>query len=552
MTRHSDCARFITLQDRRLAEEEPLGREEEAFLTEHAKRCPSCGLEAATLSVLRRAGDPTPDPALSDALVLRRVDRILAVGSQPRHAAPAWRQWPVGLAVSAAAAAALAVVLFALPSKTQWPLVAPPPRATAGPARLTLISGDVTVGDRPAGAGRRLAVGERLRVGAGRAVLTLADGSSVLLDPHSQVALVHPGEAGSTVHLHQGRALFQVAPQRPGDRFVVITSWGKVQVIGTVFQVASAAPQRVLVAKGEVRVTLPESPAKRLRGGQMLLAGRDVRPLADPRRRALLRRVRSAAHLVAADPAILSVVTHQPGATVALDGVAAGETPLAVCVSPGRHRVTVSRPGFATVVKTVELLVGRRAELNLALTAETGSPAAPTEPPPVAVATAPPRPRPGGVTPPLPKPRQTPVTPPKVMPTVPELEAPTAGQLLRHAAQRRAAGNWRGVVKVYRQLIRLHPSSPEAATSLVLIGQALLRHLGQARAALGYFNAYLGRHSGGALAQEAAWGRLSCLRRLGRKQDEIRACRDLLRRHPQSVYAKRVQTRLTTLLGTSP
>jgi hypothetical protein len=43
---------------------------------------------------------------------------------------------------------------------------------------------------------------------------------------------------------------------------------------------------------------------------------------------------------------VLQVVTDVPGATVAIDDAAAGTTPVARVVKPGRHKVTVSGAGF--------------------------------------------------------------------------------------------------------------------------------------------------------------------------------------------------------------
>jgi hypothetical protein len=46
---------------------------------------------------------------------------------------------------------------------------------------------------------------------------------------------------------------------------------------------------------------------------------------------------------------VLEVVTDVPGADVAVNDVHAGKTPLAMPVRPGKHKVTVSRDGFAEV-----------------------------------------------------------------------------------------------------------------------------------------------------------------------------------------------------------
>lgn len=471
MTRIRDCARYIALQDRRLAEEEPLTPEEEAFLEEHASRCPSCRVEQETLADLRRAGEPAPEPAVSEFVVRSQVEQILAREATPRPASPAGRRWVVGLAASASVAAVVAALVLALPGgaglQPQAPKVSAPPPS----ARIVGVSGEVTVAGRAARPGSPLVAGAALQVRDGEATVRLRDGSRVRVSPHSRLALLPSDTLDTVVRLYQGQALFRVAQQRPGRSFRVVTAWGRVRVVGTVFRVSAEAPRLVLVAAGEVEVRRPALPVQRVRGGQLLLANHEVRRLDDVTRRSLLRRAGVAAPPAAARP---------------------------------RPRLTVE-PSPAKPPRVVS---------------------APTRPAQV------------------PRPRRP--------PTVPELEVPTVGQLLHHAARYRAARDWRAVIKVYLQLIRIHPTSSEAATSLVLIGQVQLRHLGQPASALRYFDAYLARHRTGGLAQEAAWGRIESLRRLGRRQAEIQACRALLQRHPGSVYAARVRAWLKALERRKP
>ncbi len=552
MTTPKDCARFVALQDRRLAEEEPLCAEDEAFLAEHGSHCPTCGLEAATLSTLQLEKGMAPDPALSDSMILRRVERVMDARSTPQMASPPGKLRRVGLAASAAAAAALAVLYFGQPWKTAVAPSAPPKATLSRPGHLTLISGKVDIGPRPATVNQRLAAGEILRVASGRAVLTFEDGSNVSLTARSQLEILAVNGRHIRVRLHAGEATFRVAPQRSGRHFDVMAAWGKVSVVGTVFQVSHARPERVLVARGEVKVRMGNAPVASLKGGMMVRADRKVGRVSRRTQKTLLSAADAASRLVVKDPALLSIQTRRPGATVVVDDTLVGVTPMELCLPPGAHRLTVSRQGHTAVKRTVELAVGKRLRLNLKLVAlasslGTGDPVRPT-PPTTSVATAGAGrhgSRSSGPT----SSAGRPVSRPKAVVPVPELEAPTVGQLVRHAAIYRASGKWRAVVKVYRQLIRLHPGSPEAASSLVLAGQVLLRHLAQPAAALRYFNAYLARYRSGAIAQEAAWARINCLRRLGRRSAEIKACRELLKRHPTSVYAKRVRARLGALTG---
>jgi molecular chaperone DnaK len=60
----------------------------------------------------------------------------------------------------------------------------------------------------------------------------------------------------------------------------------------------------------------------------------------------------------------LSVTSRPPGATVLVDGEAAGTTPLQAQVKPGRHEVAVQKDRYATVSQTVEAPGQLRAELR--------------------------------------------------------------------------------------------------------------------------------------------------------------------------------------------
>ncbi|MDR7485355.1 MAG: PEGA domain-containing protein [Armatimonadota bacterium] len=66
---------------------------------------------------------------------------------------------------------------------------------------------------------------------------------------------------------------------------------------------------------------------------------------------------------------ILQIGTAPAGARVELDGTPVGITPLTLAdVKPGRHAVTVSRAGFRSVSREVEIAGGERVILDLTLT----------------------------------------------------------------------------------------------------------------------------------------------------------------------------------------
>lgn len=65
----------------------------------------------------------------------------------------------------------------------------------------------------------------------------------------------------------------------------------------------------------------------------------------------------------------LTLKSSPSGATVKLNTRIAGKTPMILKLTPGTYKVTVSRPGYATVTRTVVVKPGRAASLNLTLTA---------------------------------------------------------------------------------------------------------------------------------------------------------------------------------------
>jgi tetratricopeptide (TPR) repeat protein len=92
-----------------------------------------------------------------------------------------------------------------------------------------------------------------------------------------------------------------------------------------------------------------------------------------------------------ATPSILALNTKPTGAAVKLDGVDTGKvTPVELTVTPGSHRVDVALAGHLPLSESVEIKIGGRHELQIALQP---APAAPP-PEPVVKAPAPPPPAP--------------------------------------------------------------------------------------------------------------------------------------------------------------
>jgi TolA-binding protein len=118
---------------------------------------------------------------------------------------------------------------------------------------------------------------------------------------------------------------------------------------------------------------------------------------------------------------------------------------------------------------------------------------------------------------------------------------PSAAELLARAQRARAARDYRGAVRAYQTLLHGHPASSEARLAQVSLAQLQLAQ-GNARAALAGFDAYQRR--GGALAQEAHYGKIQALQALGRRDEERAEIRRFLSRYPQALQGAALKRRL--------
>jgi hypothetical protein len=123
--------------------------------------------------------------------------------------------------------------------------------------------------------------------------------------------------------------------------------------------------------------------------------------------------------------------------------------------------------------------------------------------------------------------------------------ASTPEALLQQALALRAQGQFRRAAEVYRQIYEAGPGSAAGGAALVSLGEISLSSLNDPRAALAAFDAYLAL--GGALSQEAAFGRIRALRALGRTADERTAIERFVARYPKVPQSRVLRERLHTL-----
>lgn len=121
----------------------------------------------------------------------------------------------------------------------------------------------------------------------------------------------------------------------------------------------------------------------------------------------------------------------------------------------------------------------------------------------------------------------------------------TADALLSHAQEQLRDGKTRAAMRTYKRLVERFPRSREAKAALVSMGRIALQH-GQAKQALRHFDAYLAA-SAGPLVEEARYGRIRALRKLGRSTQELRSIEAFLGDHDHSIYAPRLKKRAEEL-----
>jgi hypothetical protein len=123
--------------------------------------------------------------------------------------------------------------------------------------------------------------------------------------------------------------------------------------------------------------------------------------------------------------------------------------------------------------------------------------------------------------------------------------ASTLEALLQQALALRAQGQFRRAAEVYRRIYEAGPGSAAGGAALVSLGEISLSSLNDPRAALAAFDAYLAL--GGALSQEAAFGRIRALRALGRTADERTAIERFVARYAKVPQSRVLRERLHTL-----
>jgi TolA-binding protein len=326
--------------------------------------------------------------------------------------------------------------------------------------------------------------------------------------------------AHQRVELRRGRAAARLSTQPQGSDFGVLTHAGEAIAVGTAFAVevplegSAHGGTRLRVLHGTVRAVTTERQLLVAQEQQLDFTTHALSALdsdAAERDRALLSATQLWAR-GAENRLVLS--TDPPKATVMLDNVLLGQTPLSVDVQPGRHEIDVRAAGFGGVVRRLSF-AGAPINEHIVLTPEPqlAAKAANAEAAPTSETT----------------------------PNASTL-ARTATGLLEQARTARQTSRFSEAASSYRELLQRHPGSAEAGAALLSLAELELTQLGNPSQALGLYSKYLQR--GGNLMQEAQYGHLRALRALGRGAEEQREIAAFLRKYPDSAYAAALKRRL--------
>ncbi len=527
MQTREECRAIARLWDRESAGES-LADDERERVAAHVAACDDCRLEAAALEAMDATGRDGPPPYLEGELARRRwIDGVLAAAqSSPAESRRVRRP----ALVAAAAAAVLALGAGALLAVGTGGTTAGAPRepaavaeAAAGPAalsgRVLLLSGEASAeAGRPA-LGDELRAGDSLATGEGRAVLELAAGARLVLQPGTGIAVERLDERGTRIALSSGRILASVEPNRSASPVTFAVPGGEVRVTGTVLALEVAgSSSEVRVLRGSVEIESRGS-ARRVGVGECAaVGGGDPRPLSEAELRAGEETLRVLDLLGGERRARIALSSLPPGASVSLDGVPLGSTPVAARVRPGYRSLELTLAGRAPVRELLDLdggaVVDRVFELPRLERDEREAPR-----------------RAGDE-----RGAESTRTP-----------EPSASQLLARAQSLRAERRWQAAAAAYSELIRRFPRAGEARSALISLGTIQLAHLDRPRAALVRFERYLRDAGSGALSQEAELGRIRALRALGRGGDEAGAIRRFVAAHPRAMQAPLLEKRLEEL-----
>lgn len=498
-----DCQRWAELSDR-LALGETLTTAESRFELDHRSACSSCAGEAevwAGLSGCLLDERPSSPDLTGDVLPGRGSNEATGRGLSRKST----RIWMIAAAAVAAASVAAGVSLPFGPSsdEAQEAQTRAGAEEASAPVDLLLVVGDVNVGGTPASAGATLGPRDRLATKEGKACVAYSNGTSACITGESEISLVGESSQDRKLHLSRGQVVCNLDRQPEGTVFSVETTRGTVVAKGTAFAVAYLASSEVEVRlhRGVVEVQSRSGQTRELHAPATLILGEHMRQgsrEADEWKRD--ETMLAVTHLWA-DGAVapLDVDPETEQARISLGGVDLGQGPLSMLVARGQYELLVKAEGYETHRETLLIKGAGRVTRSPTLTALTNEGQSPAS---------------------------------NARPTTP-------ADLLARAQKQRQAGRFGEAAATYQTLVEAHPGSGEARAAWLSLGELQLSQLGAPAQALTSFERYLARK--GALTQEARYGKIRALRKLGRSSEAREEAGKFVAAYPGTAQAVSLQ-----------
>ena len=486
--------------------------------------------ELAFVTELASVVDASPSqPDAADQALARRTLAALDEPSVPASS-PDRTRWG-SIAGGLAAAAAVLVLTLALWPATDEPAGVDAPIAQAEPTTVTFASGRVTVGAHAAAAQMQVPEGATVTTSDGATCVSIDGGIDVCAAEQTTLQMAALRGPARRVEVAQGRAVARLDTQPAGQTFALSAAQLQAVAVGTIFSVEHDGDEIVAaVLQGQVEVRVA---GEVVRLGVLeqvrLVDGHLQRGKVDAARRDADLQLLAPLPSPGTDTGFVAIAIDPPGTPVSIDGTIRGPSPIFAAVPTGVHRVDVGGSDGAGVSQNVEVQSGQTARWDLRLTEATvaatgedteGDADVPDE---ETTGEAPTEPAPDKAAP-----------------------VPTVDELLAQARQYRQDDRWRDAANTYRKLIRLHGRTSAARNAWLSLGDIQLDQLSQPKAALASYRRYLSQ-GGGALAQEARYGQIRALRRLGDRAGERKAIDAFLDEHATSPRAANLRKRQAEL-----
>jgi hypothetical protein len=495
-----------------LARESPLAERELEMMSELRDRGSAAHDETAHTSlydgVLETVGAKTRLRLVSQHEVPARTPELFA----PPSRRATWRWVAFAAAPAIVAAGAFVFTRTSLSHReTTVASVAPAPISAPTRVELVLASGEVRLGDRDVVVGQGpLETGQHVSVGRGRACINVDPSIDVCLDGETEVALDSLLEDDVRIRVVRGTAMAALAPRAPGHTFSLVGGNVSATARGTMFAIEHSPGESttsVVVVEGKVEVTGAERPATMLSAHTRMTthgASKETESVWVGRgeESRLLSLISPRDLWQTKEIGTIDIAEGSPGTLASIGQQSPLSLPLRAFVLAGTYHVLFRDPLGNESSVDVDIATGENRHI---------------EPPDLARSLV----RGGGASP-----------------------KESAASLLESARRELARGGAKAALPLYQRLRANYPTSPEAFTVLVTMGQIDLDLRSPARALVA-FETYL--HRGGPLAPEALAGKIRALRALGRINEERTAIDEYLASYPGGFEAPALKKRVETL-----